>query len=141
MRISKTTIIKAEFFDVDCMNVVWHGNYVKYLEIARCELLELIGYDYEAMKSDGFAFPVVKLDVKYVKPIFFKDEIEVEARLTEFESFLKINYVIKNFKSKEKICVANTAQIAVDMKNTQTCTVMPEAFKNAVDEYLKRSGG
>ena len=101
MEISKTVIIKAQFFDVDCMNVVWHGNYVKYLEVARCELLDEIGYNYEAMKADGLAFPVVKIDLKYIKPIFFGDEIEVQAKITDFESFLKIGYVIKNNNTKE----------------------------------------
>ena len=31
--------IEVPFFDLDPMNVVWHGNYVKYTEIARCKLL------------------------------------------------------------------------------------------------------
>ncbi|QCD52720.1 MULTISPECIES: acyl-CoA thioesterase [unclassified Campylobacter] len=139
MQISKTTIIKAQFFDVDSMNVVWHGNYVKYLETARCELLDEIGYNYENMKKDGFAFPIVKLDIKYVRPVFFADEIEVEARLVDFESFLKISYLIKNHKTKEKISVANTSQIAIDMINKETCTIMPDSFKEAVEKYLKRS--
>lgn len=139
MQISKTTIIKAQFFDVDSMNVVWHGNYVKYLETARCELLDEIGYNYENMKKDGFAFPIVKLDIKYVRPVFFADEIEVEARLVDFESFLKISYLIKNHKTKEKISVANTWQIAIDMINKETCTIMPDSFKEAVEKYLKRS--
>jgi acyl-CoA thioester hydrolase len=34
------TEILVPFFDVDSMNVVWHGHYVKYLEVARCALLE-----------------------------------------------------------------------------------------------------
>lgn len=139
MQISKTTIIKAQFFDVDSMNVVWHGNYVKYLETARCELLDEIGYNYENMKKDGFAFPIVKLDIKYVRPVFFADEIEVEARLVDFESFLKISYLIKNHKTKEKISVANTSQIAIDMRSKETCTIMPDNFKRAVQKYLKRS--
>ena len=70
MKISHITTIKAQFFDVDSMDVVWHGNYVKYLETARCELLSKIGYDYKKMKMDGFAYPIVKLDIKYIKPIF-----------------------------------------------------------------------
>ena len=40
--ISKSVALKAQFYDVDSMNVVWHGNYVKYFETARCALLEEI---------------------------------------------------------------------------------------------------
>ena len=35
--------LKEEFFDFDPMNVVWHGNYLKYIEEARCDMLEKIG--------------------------------------------------------------------------------------------------
>jgi acyl-CoA thioester hydrolase len=35
--------LEVPFFDLDPMNIVWHGNYVKYLEVARCALLETIG--------------------------------------------------------------------------------------------------
>ena len=75
--ISKSVALKAQFYDVDSMNVVWHGNYVKYFETARCALLEEIGYDYEAMRVDGYAYPIVKIEAKYIKPVFFGDEIEV----------------------------------------------------------------
>ena len=35
------------FFDIDSMDIVWHGHYVKYLELARCALLEKFGYGYQ----------------------------------------------------------------------------------------------
>lgn len=41
--------IEVQFFDVDAMHIVWHGNYVKYLETARCAFLSAIGYDYNEM--------------------------------------------------------------------------------------------
>ena len=41
------TFIDVPFYDLDPMNVVWHGNYVKYLEVARCDLLSKIGYTYD----------------------------------------------------------------------------------------------
>ena len=42
--ISAEIEFKVEFYDVDSMNVVWHGNYVKYMESARCVLLDKIGF-------------------------------------------------------------------------------------------------
>ena len=59
---------RVEFYDVDSMDVVWHGNYIKYFEAARCAFLREIGYDYANFRDDGFALPVVKLDIKYIKP-------------------------------------------------------------------------
>ncbi|WP_234399996.1 acyl-CoA thioesterase [Campylobacter concisus] len=137
MKISHVSTFKVAFFDVDSMEVMWHGNYVKYLEMARCELLDKLGYNYIAMKKDGYAFPIVKLDVKYVRPAFFNDTIKVTTTLSECEIFLKFHYLIENEKS-EKLSEANTAQAVIDMKSLQTCFEMPEALKKAIEAYTKK---
>jgi acyl-CoA thioester hydrolase len=38
--------VVVPFFDVDSLEIVWHGHYVKYLEIARCALLDELGHNY-----------------------------------------------------------------------------------------------
>ena len=134
--ISKSVALKAQFYDVDSMNVVWHGNYVKYFETARCTLLEEIGYDYEAMRADGYAYPIVKIEAKYIKPVFFGDEIEVEATLKECECFLKIGYVVKSAKTGETLCTGTSSQAAVDMRAMQTCFEIPQELQNAIKRYI-----
>lgn len=137
MEISHVSTFKVAFFDVDSMEVMWHGNYVKYLEMARCELLDKLGYNYIAMKKDGFAFPIVKLDVKYVRPAFFNDVIKVTTTLSECETFLKFHYLIENEKG-EKLSEANTAQAVIEMKSLQTCFEMPDALKKAIEAYNEK---
>ena len=137
MKISHVSTFKVAFFDVDSMEVMWHGNYVKYLEMARCELLDKLGYNYIAMKKDGYAFPIVKLDVKYVRPVFFNDTIKVTTTLSECETFLKFHYLIENEKG-EKLSEANTAQAVIEMKSLQTYFEMPESLKKAIEAYTKK---
>lgn len=135
--ISKKIVIKAEFYDVDSMNVVWHGNYVKYLESARCALLDEIGYNYLKMKQDGYAYPVVKMQIKFIKPVFFNDLIEVEARLASASGFLKFDYVIKSVKTGEKISKASTSQMAVKLSDFSSCYELPDELLRAIREYEK----
>ncbi|WP_230863633.1 acyl-CoA thioesterase [Campylobacter concisus] len=137
MEISHVSTFKVAFFDVDSMEVMWHGNYVKYLEMARCELLDKLGYNYIAMKKDGYAFPIVKLDVKYVRPAFFNDVIKVTTTLSECETFLKFHYLIENEKG-EKLSEANTAQAVIEMKSLQTCFEMPDTLKKAIEAYNEK---
>ncbi|WP_258033475.1 acyl-CoA thioesterase [Campylobacter concisus] len=137
MEISHISTFKVAFFDVDSMEVMWHGNYVKYLEMARCELLDKLGYNYIAMKKDGYAFPIVKLDVKYVRPAFFNDVIKVTTTLSECETFLKFHYLIENEKG-EKLSEANTAQAVIEMKSLQTCFEMPDTLKKAIEAYNEK---
>ncbi|QPH91272.1 acyl-CoA thioesterase [Campylobacter concisus] len=137
VEISHVSTFKVAFFDVDSMEVMWHGNYVKYLEMARCELLDKLGYNYIAMKKDGYAFPIVKLDVKYVRPAFFNDVIKVTTTLSECETFLKFHYLIENEKG-EKLSEANTAQAVIEMKSLQTCFEMPDTLKKAIEAYNEK---
>ncbi|MBR2156520.1 MAG: acyl-CoA thioesterase, partial [Campylobacter sp.] len=95
------------------MGVVWHGNYVKYCEMARCAFLREIGYTYIDMKNDGYAYPIVKMDFKFVRPAMLDDEICVSIDLLEFESLLTFGYKITNAKTGEILCKAHTAQAAV----------------------------
>jgi len=44
--------LEIPFYDVDAYRIVWHGNYPKYFEVARCQLLEEIGFPYEKMEEE-----------------------------------------------------------------------------------------
>ena len=56
--------LSPAFHDLDPMDIVWHGNYVKYLEIARNALMAKFDYDYLQMRASGYAWPIVDLRMK-----------------------------------------------------------------------------
>jgi acyl-CoA thioester hydrolase len=113
--LSAESVIKAQFYDLDPMNVVWHGNYARFLEQARCELLNSIGYNYAEMKESGFVWPIVDMRIKYVRPVLFGQEIVVAATLVEFQNRLKIDYRIRDRASGEVLTKATTVQVAVSI--------------------------
>src|SRR5580698_5909170 len=84
----KSVDIEVPFFDVDSMDVVWHGHYVKYLEVARCALLDDIGHNYLQMKASGYAWPVIDLQLRYVQVARFGQRISVRADLVEWQNRL-----------------------------------------------------
>lgn len=106
--------IKIPFHDVDSMHVVWHGNYPKYFAAARCALLDSIDYNYTQMAASGYAWPVIDMRLKYIKPAVFNQEITVVAKLLEYENRLKIDYLILDDKG-QKLTKGYTVQVAVDM--------------------------
>jgi acyl-CoA thioester hydrolase len=119
------TEIEVQFYDLDPMNVVWHGNYVKYLEVARCALLNKIGYDYPAMKESGYAWPVIDMQIRYVGPAVFNQRLRLRAEIVEWENRLKIHYVVSDAQSGKRITKATTVQVAVDMASGEMCFVSP----------------
>ncbi len=135
MKFKSDTIIKVEFYDLDPMDVVWHGNYVKYLEVARCDMLSKLGYTYVDMKNDGYAYPVATMEMKYIKPCTFGQELKVVSVVEEIEPALVIKYVIFDNKTGEKIFKAKTMQIAVDIKTKQTVYEAPANLKKKIASY------
>ncbi|KTC22910.1 thioesterase [Pseudomonas marginalis ICMP 9505] len=131
------TEILVPFFDVDSMNVVWHGHYVKYLEVARCALLDKIGHNYTAMLASGYAWPVIDMQLRYVRGAVFGQTINVRASLVEWENRLKVNYLITDLASGERLTRASTVQVAVEIASHEMQMASPTVFTNAVERALK----
>lgn len=123
------TKLTVQFYDLDPMNVVWHGNYLKYLESARCDLLKKIGYDYDKMRADGVVYPIAKMDLKYIKPCKFNQVLFVETIVEELEPSLIIKYNIFDEESGEKVFSAKSMQICVDIKTGESIYSAPEGLK------------
>lgn len=130
------TEILVPFFDVDTMNVVWHGHYVKYLEVARCALLDKIGHNYDAMVASGYAWPVIDLQLRYVRGAVFGQKLNVRASLVEWENRLKINYLISDLATGERFTRAVSVQVAVDMSSREMQLASPKVFTDAVERML-----
>ena len=121
------------FYDVDPMLITWHGNYVKYLEEARCAFLLSKGMTYVDMEKLGYAFPIVELKVKYIKPCTFGQEIIVNTKLVSCENFIIFKYEITDKNSGTKLCKAETKQMCVELSSKETLFEIP----NYIQEGLR----
>ena len=130
------TEVLVPFFDIDTMHVVWHGHYVKYLEVARCALLDHIGHNYTQMLDAGYAWPVIDMQLRYVRGATFGQRINVRASLVEWENRLKVNYLITDLATGERLTRAVTVQVAVEIASKEMQLVSPRCFTEAVARVL-----
>ena len=133
LKITAEAEFSVEFYEVDSMEVVWHGIYINYLERGRCALLNRIGYGYKAMKETGFAFPVTEVSLKYIRPLRFGEKARVRAILEEYENRLKIRYEIFN-ASGEITTKAVSTQMAYDIAKNDSCFVCPKVLIDKVEQ-------
>jgi len=134
--ISAEISLTAQFYDLDPMQVVWHGNYPRYLEQARCALLDRIGYNYPEMEASGYLWPIVDMRLKYVRPIRFAQTIRVTATLAEYENRLRIEYRILDAGNGEVLTKATTTQLAVEAATQDLCLESPPALVERVRKLL-----
>jgi acyl-CoA thioester hydrolase len=128
--------ILVPFFDVDMMEVVWHGHYVKYLEVARCALLDKIGHNYANMRDAGYAWPIIDLQLRYMRGAKFGQRLTVRADLVEWENRLKINYLITDAESGERMTRASSVQVAVEIASLEMQLASPTVFVQAVQRAI-----
>jgi len=124
-RLSCEIEVTPAFYDIDVMEIVYHGHYVRYLELARSALLAQFDYDYPRMRDSGYGWPVVDMRLKYVRPAVFGQKLRIRASITEWENRLRIDYEIRDAATGQKVNTAHTIQVAVDMATREMCFVCP----------------
>lgn len=126
--ISHSIEIEVPFHDVDMMAVAWHGHYVRYIELARCALLEQIDYNYPQMDESGYHWPIIDLRLKYMAPLRFGQRVRVEARLCEYQNRLKIEYQLFDAGTGERTSKGYSIQVAVNKESGEMCLASPRVL-------------
>ena len=124
-KLSAAVDVEVAFHDVDAMNVVWHGHYAKYFELARCALLRRFDYDYPQMLASGYLWPIVDCRLKYVRPVVYGQQLLVEATLLEYENRIKIGYEIRDAATGERLTKGSTIQVAINAATRELQFVSP----------------
>ncbi len=118
-KLTAELLIEVPFYDLDPMKVVWHGNYVKYFERVRCELLNKFNIGYVEMEKSGFMWPIVDLRPKYVDSERFGQKLKCTATIIEYMNCLKIAYTIICAETGKRLTKGYSVQVAVDIDNRE----------------------
>jgi acyl-CoA thioester hydrolase len=137
--VSTSVTMKVPYYDVDPMQIVWHGNYLKYFEAARYALFKKYGADMRYMEDTKYAFPVVRSTIKHIWPLRFDDEFTCMAVLKEARVRIVVDFEIK-LVSNGKLCATGwTEQVAVRLPEMEMSFQIPEEIQKAFygNERLK----
>ncbi len=120
MDLTRATVrLQVPFHDLDPMQVVWHGNYFKYFGQARLALFQQAGlaHLYKPDPDAEWLYPVVRSEVKHVRPLRLLDEFSVTALLKEAKYKIVIDFEVR-LAADDKICTrARTQQVAISGKD------------------------
>jgi acyl-CoA thioester hydrolase len=138
--VSTSVTLKVPYYDVDLMQIVWHGNYLKYFEVARQALFEKYGVRVRGYTGDArYVFPVVRSMVKHICPLRFDDEFICTAVLKEARVRIVLDFEIKLI-SNGRLCTKGwTEQVAVLLPEMEMAFQIPEEIQKAFygNERLK----
>ena len=108
--------ITIRFSEVDSMAIVWHGNYVKYLEEGRESFGKRFGISYLDIYANNVMAPVVNMDISFKRQVKYGDAIIVETEYIDQKAAkLVFNYKIFRKSNNELIATATTTQVFIDL--------------------------
>lgn len=134
--VTQTIPIDVQFYDLDPMNIVWHGNYARFFEIGRCALLTKIGYSYPDMAASGYAWPVIDMHIRYYRSLEYGSQAEITTGITEWENRLRLIYQITDLISGNKITRGHTVHVALDMQSKEMQWETPPILREKLAPFL-----
>lgn len=88
---------KVQYYETDKMGITHHSNYIRWMEEARIDYLDKLGYGFEKLEASGIVSPVLSVNGNYRKSTTFSDVINIETKVIEFNGVkLKLAYEMKN---------------------------------------------
>jgi len=110
------TEVKVRFGEVDSMGIVWHGNYVKYIEEGRESFGHKYGISYLDIYANDVMAPVVKMNIDFKKQVQYGDKLIIETEYVDTAAAKIIfNYKIFRKSDNELMAIASTTQVFIDL--------------------------
>lgn len=122
-----TTHVRVRYAETDQMGVVYHANYVIWMEVARVEALRSIGLVYAEMEADGYLVAVLGVEVDYRAAARYDELVALTARVTQLQSRkMEIEYEIRRVADSTLLATGKTRHLFVtrELKPTR----LPEKY-------------
>ena len=129
MLISKREI-EVRYAETDQMGVVYHANYLVWLELGRTQLVRDLGFNYSDMEKEGVVSPVLEVNIKYKKPLRYGETATVHTWIEDY-SPLKTRYGYEIYNEEGELsAVAETVNTCVKKD-----TFRPVSLKRQFPEW------
>ena len=125
--------LRVPFHDLDPLQIVWHGNYMKYFDMARFGLFKQAGLDlYEYFVNQQMVFPVTRFSSKHIIPLRYDDEFVCKATVVEAVYKIGISFEIR-LTANGQLCTRGTSeQVAVKMPEMEMQFEIPSDITTAL---------
>ena len=106
---------KINYYETDRMGIVHHSNYIRFMEEARCYLLEKAGMPYSASEENGIMIPVLGVNCEFKHHVTFDDTILIKLFVKEFNGVrLTMGYTATEKNSGEVVFTGETKHCFTD---------------------------
>lgn len=132
---------KVYYSDTDAYGVVWHGAYLRWLEMGRVQWCEMAGHNLIELENQDIVLPVVNLNVRYKSSARLNDNLIIETSVSKFNGLsVTFHQTIKSEESLKTFIEADVEVVAISKASGKLYRRMPdilsEVFKKEVECLL-----
>ncbi|MFC3886055.1 acyl-CoA thioesterase [Bacillus songklensis] len=122
MLVSKKEI-DVRYAETDQMGVVYHANYLVWMEVGRTDLIRRLGFNYAEMERDGILSPVTDVQVSYKKPLRYGDTAVVHTWIEHYDG-LRVIYGYEILTPNGEIAItATSSHVCVKKENFRPISI------------------
>ena len=126
--------LKVPFHDLDPMQMVWHGHYLKYFDIARSGLFDDSGVDfYSYFKRTNTLFPISKTTTKHIVSLRYRDEFKCKATVVEAQYKIVVAFQIRLIENNQICAKGRSEQVAVKYPEMEIMFEIPDDIRKALE--------
>ena len=128
---------KVYFSDTDTYGVVWHGSYLRWMEMGRIDFCQQLGYSLRELENMDILLPVSSINIKYKSSAKAEDIVVVETEVSEFTGLTAtFKQVIKSKDSGRIYTTAEVVIVAVN-KDAKLYRRIPEPLYSLFENEIK----
>lgn len=125
--------LQVPFHDLDPLQMVWHGNYLKYFDITRSALFVQGGVDlFDYSKKTNCIFPITKTSTKFINSLRYLDEFKSIATVVEAQYKIVIDFEIRLIKGNQLCAKGRSEQVAVKHPDMEILFEIPADIRAAL---------
>lgn len=101
--------VEVRYAETDQMGVVYHANYLVWMELGRTKLISDIGFNYAQMEKEGVISPVIDIEASYKRPLRYGETATIHTWIEEYDG-LRVTYGYEIFKESGELSLTGKSK-------------------------------
>ncbi|UII57900.1 acyl-CoA thioesterase [Cytobacillus spongiae] len=131
-----TRELEVRYAETDQMGVVYHANYLVWMELGRTKLIQDLGFNYAEMEKDGILSPVIDIQASYKKPLRYGETATIQTWIEEYDGF-RVTYGYTILSPNEEIAVTGWSKHVCVKKESFRPISVKRSYPNWHEAYEK----
>ena len=128
---------EVKYYECDRMGVTHHSNYIRFMEEARVDWLDQLGFGFEKIEAENVFSPVISVTCDYKRPTTFKDVIEIEVGISKMTE-MKFDFTYTMRVDGKVVCVGQSSHCFIENNRPVALSKRLPEFYKAVSEQLQK---